>query len=327
MLSSPRRRSVGSHTLTTSIAVAAAVALAAAPVASAQSAINPEGTIAVGSLGALVDTPLPASGSLGFLAAPLYPDYVALGDSYAALGDFRQSTGTPAACGRNLANYPNQLDANPAVGELTDATCGAAQIPHLYESQRDGVPPQLDALDAGTDLVTLSIGGNDVGFAAIVGCITRQGPFDELPGAATCESQIGTMVDTAIAGILGEGGEIDDVYDAIEDRAPGARVVATQYMPLMPAEGDSCAFTDALNPLDVQWAREVTEAINDAVGTAATRNGHISVLPVDTTVDSSACAPVDQRWTDFTGEAPGSAQMHPTALGQQAMADAIAAAI
>ncbi|MBB1023784.1 SGNH/GDSL hydrolase family protein, partial [Dietzia sp. DQ12-76] len=42
----------------------------------------------------------------------------------------------------------------------------------------------------------------------------------------------------------------------------------------------------------------------------------------------SACAPADQRWTDFLGGAPtNAAAFHPTALGQQAMSDAIAAAI
>lgn len=326
MLPSPRRRSVGSRTLTSSIALAASVALAAAPLASAQSAVNPEGAIAVGSLGSMVGTPVPATGSLGSLAQPLYPDYVALGDSYAALGDSRVPAGEPAACGRNFGNYPNLLDANPAVGALTDATCGGAQIPHLTASQYAGVPPQLDAVSADTDLVTLSIGGNDVGFGMIVGCITRQGPFAQLPTAATCESQVDAIIAANIATTFGPGGRIDGVYDAIEERSSGVRVVATQYMPLMPAEGGSCAFTAGLNPADVVWARGVAEDINAAVDAAAERNGHDSVLPTDT-VDRSACAPADQRWTDFLGTVPGSAPMHPTALGQQAMAAAIAAAL
>jgi hypothetical protein len=72
----------------------------------------------------------------------------------------------------------------------------------------------------------------------------------------------------------------------------------------------------------------VTARINDAVNAAAVRNGHVSVLPVDTTVDRSACGEADERWTDFTGGAPTNAYpMHPTSLGQQAMAQAIAAAI
>lgn len=320
------RRSAGARTLTTTLALAASLALAAAPVAAAQSTTQTDGTIAVGSLGSTAGTPLPASGSLGALAQPAYPAYVALGDSYAAFGDQSELAdgATAQACGRSATNYANVLDPNPAVGELTDATCGGAQIPDLTVSQRTGVPPQFDELDSTTDLVTLSIGGNDVGFGTIVACITKQGPFE---GAPDCQTAIGTTIAAGIAETFGEGGEIDDVYATIADRAPGATVVATQYLPLMPAEGGSCAFTDGLNPADVAWARGVAEAINDAVDVAARRNGHVSVLPTSD-VDRSACAPADQRWTDFLGGAPtNAAGFHPTALGQQAMADAIAAAI
>lgn len=331
MFTSSRRRSAGARTLTTSLALAASVALAAAPLASAQSTTEADGAVAVSSLGSSIDAGS-ASGSLGSLAQPAYADYVALGDSYAALGDSREPTGTPAACGRNLGNYPHQLDANPAVGELTDATCGAARIPDLAGSQTLGtapntiaVPPQLDALDAGTDLVTLSIGGNDVGFGTIVGCITAP-----LSGGAAkdCRALLDADVTAGIERVFGEDGEIDEVYDAIETAAPNAKVVATQYLPLMPAEDeDGCQITDAFGAANLQWAREIAADINDAVDSAAQRNGRISVLPVDTTVDRSACAPVDQRWTDFLGQTPGSAQMHPTALGQRAMAEAIAAAL
>lgn len=315
----PSRRRLRS--LTSSLALAAATLLAAAPMASAQSALTPEGTIAAGSLGSVVDTSLPASGSLGSLAPVPYAEYVAMGDSYAALGDNREPAGGPEVCGRSLANYPQQLDATDArVGELTDVTCGGATIPD-FANQRQDAPPQYEALGAGTDLVTVSIGGNDVGFGMIVGCITRQGPFEGL--ATTCENAIGEDVDADIETVFSEGGAIDGVYAEIEERSPGATVIATQYMPLMPAAGTSCAFTDRLHPADVQWAREITEAINDAVDAAATRHGHVSVMPTDT-VDRSACAPADQRWTSFMGEGDNTAAMHPTALGQAAMASAIA---
>lgn len=326
MLTSPRRRFGGSRSLNTSLALAAAVTLAATPVAAAQSTTEANGTVTVSSLGA-TNNAGSLSGSLGSLAQPAYAEYVALGDSYAALGDNRESAGGPASCSRSLANYPHQLDAIDArVGELTDVTCGGAVIPDLAEEDSDGVSPQFNALGEDTDLITLSIGGNDVGFGAIVGCITRQGPFKELPGNVTCESQIGERTDGAIALTYAEDGPIDEVYAGIADLAPSATVVATQYMPLMPAEGASCAFTSQLNPADVAWAREITEDINEAVDAAATRNGHVSVMPTDE-VDRSACADADERWTSFLGVSDNTAPMHPTALGQEAMAAAISAAL
>lgn len=336
MLTTPRRRFAGSRTLTTSLALAASVVLTAAPVAGAQSTTQADGTIALGSLGSSVGTPVSASGSLGSLSTPAYADYVALGDSYAAFGDQTEpvvTDGPAARCGRSLTNYPNVLDVNPAVGELVDVTCGGAIIPSLTGFQYDGVPAQLNALDAGTDLVTLSIGGNDVGFGTIVNCITKQDDYATVP---SCREELDDEITAAIDTVFGAGVEedvpvatkVDTIYALIAERSPGATVVATQYLPLMPAEGESCAFTERLVPDDVKWAREVTAKINAAVDAAAIRNGHVSVLPVDPTVDRSACGDADERWTDFLGGAPtGAYPMHPTALGQQAMADAIAAAI
>ncbi|WP_404850622.1 SGNH/GDSL hydrolase family protein [Dietzia kunjamensis] len=336
MLTTPRRRFAGSRTLTTSLALAASVVLTAAPVAGAQSTTQADGTIALGSLGSSVGTPVSASGSLGSLSTPAYADYVALGDSYAAFGDQTEpvvTDGPAARCGRSLTNYPNVLDVNPAVGELVDVTCGGAIIPSLTGFQYDGVPAQLNALDAGTDLVTLSIGGNDVGFGTIVNCITKQDDYATVP---SCREELDDEITAAIDTVFGAGLEedvpvatkVDTIYALIAKRSPGATVVATQYLPLMPAEGESCAFTERLVPDDVKWAREVTAKINAAVDAAAVRNGHVSVLPVDPTVDRSACGAADERWTDFLGGAPtGAYPMHPTALGQQAMAQAIAAAI
>lgn len=306
--------------LLTTLALAATAALAAAPVASAQSTLEADGAITVSSLGDTFGLPAGSSDLTGSLAPTPYPGYVALGDSYAALGDDTAPAGGPESCDRSLANYPHQLaDADARVGDLTDASCGGAQIPDLTGRQDGAVPPQFDSLAPDTDLVTLSIGGNDIGFGTMVACLTRQGDFEEIP---SCRAALDDEITDAIASLEPE---LDGVYEAIGDASPDARVVTTQYMPLMPDEGESCAFTEALPEDDVDWAREKTEQLNAAVDAAATRNGHVSVLPTDD-VDRSACAPADQRWTSFLGE-PDTAPMHPTALGQEAMAGAIGAAL
>ncbi|MCT2275720.1 SGNH/GDSL hydrolase family protein [Dietzia cinnamea] len=315
----PHRRRRGP--LTTSLALAAAAVLAATPAAAAQSTAQPDGAIAVSSLGATNEIPGSVAGSLGSLAEPAYPEYVALGDSYAAFGD---QSGVAAPCGRSASNYPGLLDANPAVGELTDVTCGGAVTEDLFEAQHPGVAPQLEALDEDTDLVTLSIGGNDVGFGLIVQCITGG-----LPGSPRdCESELGTTVSGLIADVYGEDGAVADIYAEIAERSPDATVIATQYLPLMPADdADGCAFTQFVGDENLAWAREITQEINDAVDEAARRNGHVSVLPVDDT-DRSGCAPADERWVVFAdGSENKAAPFHPTALGQQAMAAAIAAAL
>lgn len=323
---SPRAPHRGSR-LVTVLAMGAAATLAAAPLAAAQSTTEADGTIAVSSLGSTTGAPGSTTDSLGpfgSLASPAYAEYVALGDSYAALGDNRESAGGPAGCARSLANYPHVLKANPAIGGFTDSTCGGAETPQiLTETQYEGAPPQITTLAPETDLVTLSIGGNDVGFGQIVQCIMSgtAGP------AIDCEAAMGPQVATAIATVFGPDGPVDDIYDAIAAESPDATVIATQYMPLMPADdADKCPLTLAIGQDNLDWAREITADINNAVTAAATRNGHVSVLPTSD-IDRSACAPADQRWTSFDGTSDHTAPMHPTALGQKAMAAAIAAAI
>src|SRR4051794_18284625 len=91
--------------------------------------------------------------------APL--DYVALGDSYsAASGVLPPDPSAAPQCLRSTRNYPHDIAA--ATGAtLTDVTCGGADTGDYAGSQYQGVPPQLDALHPGTQLVTMTIGGND----------------------------------------------------------------------------------------------------------------------------------------------------------------------
>lgn len=326
----PRRRSPGpslTSRLLTALALGAATTLAWAPMAAAGSAAEADGTITVSSLGSSTGAPGSSTGSLGpfgSLAAPAYAEYVALGDSYAALGDNREFAGGPAGCARSLANYPHDLSANQAIGAFTDSTCAGAVVPDiLTDTQHEGAPPQISTLTPETDLVTLSIGGNDVGFGQIVGCI-----LSGTDGSATdCREELGADVAAAIDAAFGEDGTVDDVYDAIADASPDATVVATQYLPLMPAnDEDGCALTALIGEDNLDWAREITADINSAVTAAAERNGHVAVLPTSD-IDRSGCAPAADRWVSFDGASDHTGPMHPTALGQEAIAAAIAAAI
>jgi hypothetical protein len=109
--------------------------------------------------------------------------YVALGDSYSA-GVFVRPWDDSDGCGRSYRNYPHQVAA--ALGlHLTDVTCGAAEVeegvlepqpssklygppsippPHGWKAK----PAQIDALRPTTRYVTVGIGGNSLGFGAIV---------------------------------------------------------------------------------------------------------------------------------------------------------------
>ena len=84
-------------------------------------------------------------------------------------GRDQQLRGEPF-CLRSAGNYPELISAS-----VTDGTCQAAVTDDLLQPRetQDGgtLPTQLNAVDAETTLVTLSIGGNDLGFGDVAGCV------------------------------------------------------------------------------------------------------------------------------------------------------------
>ena len=116
---------------------------------------------------------------------PAIDTYVALGDSYAAMASRAgaDDSGDLAAdfCRRSPDNYPAVLGDLLAANTVIDRSCQGAIIDNLTATRDAGgvaVPAQLHALsetdegaiDRTVDLVTLTIGGNDIGFGEMVWC-------------------------------------------------------------------------------------------------------------------------------------------------------------
>ena len=118
---------------------------------------------------AVLATALPAGASAA-------PNYVSLGDSYVA-GPFIPVWIPPWGCLKSDHNYAHL--AAPQLGlELRDPSCSGAETGDMTASQ--GVspqpnPPQFDSLGADTQVVTLGIGGNDIGFSSLAkDCFSTQ---------------------------------------------------------------------------------------------------------------------------------------------------------
>ncbi|HET6561795.1 MAG TPA: GDSL-type esterase/lipase family protein, partial [Marmoricola sp.] len=95
---------------------------------------------------------------------PVVETYVALGDSFTA-APYVPSTSLAEGCFRSDGNYP-QIVAAELGAVLHDVSCSGADSSDLTGRQsvaggRGTVPPQLDAVPADADLVTVGIGGND----------------------------------------------------------------------------------------------------------------------------------------------------------------------
>ena len=143
-------------------------------------------------------------------------DYVAMGDSFSA-GPFIGTMRTdPQGCARSKDNYPAFVADWLDVASYTDVTCSAATTRDLHEPMVmfDGntAPPQVDALSAETDLVTLGIGGNDFGiYDSLIQC--QRGP------AAICP------VDQLRADTGKVAGRVQQAVRRIAKAAPDAEVL------------------------------------------------------------------------------------------------------
>lgn len=244
--------------------------------------------------------------------------YVALGDSYTAGPRLGVTTGAQG-CEQTAGNYPHLL-ADRLGLELTDVSCGGATSESLTERQTppngSPVPPQLDALTAETDLVTLSIGGNDgKAFGTLVTtCVglalrDRQGaPCAEL--GKKKRDGLGAQV-TTLARRLGKA------VQQIRERAPRARIVMVGYPQMFPASG-----TCDLLPLakgDYPFARDLIERVVQAQQDAATRAG-IDYVDVWTATEGHDICSVDP-WVAGLVPTERALEYHPYAQEQQVVAD------
>ena len=120
--------------------------------------------------------------------SPAAADYVALGDSYAA-GPLIPLQIQPFGCLKSSNNYAHLAAPQLHQPAFRDVTCSGAETEDMTAPQ--GVtpgpnPPQFDALDADTKVVTFNIGGNDIGFTSIAENCLSASPFGSNARATTC---------------------------------------------------------------------------------------------------------------------------------------------
>lgn len=255
--------------------------------------------------------------------------YVALGDSFTAAPGLPGSESSDG-CLRSVENYPalvaEELATDYAV-DLTDRSCSAADTTSLAGEQlvgREALPPQLDALGRSTDLVTLSMGGNDFGvFLRLVGGCVSLARQD--PDGSPCR-------DAARSGddVLGEAQplieqRLVDAVRQIQHRAPRAQVLLVGYPQLVPPSG-GCPDLLPLGRGDLGFARRVNRALTDNLARAARRTGTTYVDVWAASAGHDICS--RDPWVAGQGGQPGGAiPFHPLPAGQRGVADAVLAVV
>ncbi|MGW7068345.1 SGNH/GDSL hydrolase family protein [Streptomyces sp. NPDC054855] len=138
--------------------------------------------------------------------------YVALGDSYSSgvgAGAYDSGSGN---CKRTPRAYPALWAAANSPSSFNFTACSGART-------GDVVAGQLGPLNSGTGLVSLSVGGNDAGFADVMTTCVLQSESNCLARIAQARSYVETTLP----------GNLDRVYSAISAKAPAAQVVVLGY--------------------------------------------------------------------------------------------------
>ncbi|MEV8451764.1 SGNH/GDSL hydrolase family protein [Streptomyces sp. NPDC052095] len=221
-------------------------------------------------------------------------DYVALGDSYSSgvgSGSYDSASGD---CKRSSKAYPALWAAANSPASFSFAACSGARTGDVKSGQ-------LGPLSSATDLVSISIGGNDAGFADVMTTCVLQ-------SEATCLSRINTarsFVDTTLPGNL------DSVYSAIRAKAPSARVVVLGY-PRFYQIGGSCVV--GLSDKVRTAINSASDYLNAATAKRAANHGFTYVDVAGKFSGHEICS--GNAWLHSVNWLNIGESYHPTATGQ-----------
>ncbi len=251
-------------------------------------------------------------------AGPAPLRYVALGDSYSAASGVLPVDLSSPACLRSTRNYPKVI-ARATGAALTDVTCGAAETGDFATAQYPGlVPPQLDALKPDTQLVTMTIGGNDssVFIGAILSCGTAG--LSTLGRGSPCQDRFGSQFSDTIKNVTYP--DLVEALRAVRAKAPRARVAILGYPEIVPPAG-GCFPQLPLATGDVPYLHGIQADLNSAVKRAARATGATYVDFSRVSVGHDACQRLGTRWVEPVVFGTNPVIVHPNALGEAKMAE------
>lgn len=248
------------------------------------------------------------------------PEYVAIGSSYAAgAGLGPRQSGSPILCSRSNEGYPPRL-ARTLNLTLVDMTCSGSVTRHVLTGGQYFQDAQIRTLSPNTRLVTLTVGGNDVGFVRDL----------YLLAARKSDSVTGSLIRQFWSGPPGIDrrkyakleAEMTALLLKIRSRSPKATVVVATYPTVLPAHG-SCPQL-RLSKAEAALMRQVESKLA-AVTREAARKGGAKIVDMNALgAKHHACS--SSPWTKGWGPI-GASPFHPSLAGAQATADAITAAI
>jgi GDSL-like Lipase/Acylhydrolase family len=257
-----------------------------------------------------------------FAGAARAANYVALGDSYAA-GPIIPNQIAPLGCLKSDHNYAHL--AAPTIGlSLRDPSCSGATTVDMTNPQETELgtnPPQFNSLDAETTRVSLTIGGNDIGFSEIaLSCVTLN------PFSTPCKDKYDSGGKDQIAErIAATAPKVAAVLQGIHARSPAAKVFVVNYAAIFPETGFGCWPQMPMGFGDVPYLRSKEKELNAMLATQAAANGATLVDWYKASIGHDACKGSSTRWVEPVVPSNPAAPVHPNLAGMTGAAGILAA--
>ncbi|MCA1271562.1 SGNH/GDSL hydrolase family protein [Streptomyces rubiginosohelvolus] len=219
--------------------------------------------------------------------------YVALGDSYSSgvgAGSYLSDSGD---CRRSTAAYPYLWQAANSPASFDFVACSGATTSSVASSQ-------LGVLSASTSLVSVTAGGNDVGFADVMqDCVLGS----EATCLASVDAAVGQMNSTL-------PGSLDALYDGIRAGAPQAQVVVLGYPRFYQLSGSCIA---GLSEAERTAINNASDVLNDVLAKRSADAGFTFSSVVDEFTGHELCS--GDAWIHSV-TVPIENSYHPKAAGQ-----------
>jgi lysophospholipase L1-like esterase len=278
-----------------------------------------------------------SAATVGLLALALLPQtaqasgasYVALGDSYTAGPFIPDQAGSPAGCLRSTSDYPADVAATIGASSYANVSCSGATTADMTQPQSVTLgtnPPQFGALSSSTTLVTVGIGGNDIGFYNIVKTCAEESLLN--PFGSPCKNHYtagGT--DQLAQAIQNLAPKVGSVLQEIHALAPNAQVFLVGYPVILPNSGDGCWPLVPISFGDVPYLRGVELELNAMLASEAGANNAVFVNTYADSIGHDACQAPGTKWVEGLIPTSPAAPFHPNQLGEEHMADQVIAAV
>ena len=246
---------------------------------------------------ALVTAAFAAVTALVISAAPAgaaAPSYVALGDSYSSGTGTRSYLADGTSCLRSVYAYPS-LIASAKGYALNFRACSGAKISDVTNSQ-------LSALTASTSYVTLSVGGNDAGFADVLTTCAQPAWLSNCNGAVDrAQAYIRTTLPAALTSL----------YASIRARAPQAKVTVVGYPRIF--NGEDCNLLTWFSPTEESRLNATADLLNSTTAARASAAGYSFANPTSRFVGHAVCD--SPEWINGLSN-PVTESYHPNKTGQ-----------